>query len=198
MPETGKARLAGAILPKCVAQLSALWGIPVPRRYTISSRDMRALDGWSIGVSLEHYIGQRVVSKGSRAERVSNRVEFRHHRITTPMVTPEDRVIRRIGQLISVLKGDKLSATEAQMKAIETLQSTLNNWSDGDWSKESKEIIKNEEPVMMDRQSPRVLKARVPRMQRPPRMKKALKLLQPRVNQLPNLNQPIAHRARSK
>ena len=79
---------------------------------------MRALDGWSIGVSLEHYICQRVVSKGSRAERVSNRVEFRHHRITTPMVTPEDRVIRRIGQLISVLKGDKLSATEAQMKAI--------------------------------------------------------------------------------
>ena len=92
---------------------------------------MRALDGWSIGVSLEHYRCQRVVTKESRAERISDTVEFRHHRITTPMVAPEDRIIRSIDQLVSVLKGDKLSATEAQMKAIETLQNTLNNWSDG-------------------------------------------------------------------
>ena len=41
------------------------------------------------------------------------------------MVTPEDRVIRSIEQLVSVLKGDKLSATEAPMKAMETLQSKL-------------------------------------------------------------------------
>ena len=41
VPETGKARLARAILPKRVAQLSALWGTPVPRRYTISSRSTR-------------------------------------------------------------------------------------------------------------------------------------------------------------
>ena len=81
-----------------------------------------------------------MVTKESRAEsRVSDTVKFRHHRITTQMVTPEDRVIRSIEQLVSVLKGDKLSATEAQMKAIETLQNTLNNWSDGNWSKESKE-----------------------------------------------------------
>ena len=63
------------------------------------------------------------------------------------------------------------------MKAIETLQSTLNNWSSRDWSKESMENIKNEEPVMMDRQSPRVLKARGPRIQQDPRAKKSLKSL---------------------
>ena len=88
---------------------------------------MRALDGWSTGVSLEHYRCQKVITKESRAERVSDTVEFRHQRITTPGVTPEDREIRTIEQLTSVLKGDKLSATEAQMKAIETLQKTLNN-----------------------------------------------------------------------
>ena len=103
------------------------------------SWDMRALDEWSIGVSLEHYRCQRVVTKESRAERVSDTVEFRHHRIMTPMMTPEDRVIRSIERLVSVLKGDNLSATEAQMKPIEILQNTLNNWSDGNWSKESKE-----------------------------------------------------------
>ena len=84
------------------------------------------------------------------------------------------------------------------MKAIETLQNTLNNWSDGNWSKESKENIKNKEPVTMDRQSPRVLKARGPRMQQAPRVKRALKPLQPRMNQPVRLNQPIAHRTRSK
>ena len=135
---------------------------------------MRALDGWSIGVSLEHYRCQRVVTKESRAERVSDTVEFRHHRTMTPMVTPEDRVIRSIEQLVSVLKGDKLSATEAQMKAIETLQNTLNNWSDGNWSKESKDNIENKEPVTMDKQSPRVLKARGPKMKQAPRVKRAL------------------------
>ena len=85
------------------------------------------------------------------------------------MVTPEDRVIRSIEQLTAVLKGDKLSATEAQMKAIETLQSTLNNWSDGDWIKENKE---NEEPVKVNQQSPRVLKTLRPRMARVPRVRK--------------------------
>ena len=57
---------------------------------------MRALDGWSIGTSLEHYRCQKGVTKDSRAVRISDTVEFRHHRITTPMVTPEDRVIRSI------------------------------------------------------------------------------------------------------
>ena len=116
------------------------------------------------------------------------------------MVTPEDRVTRSIEQLVSVLKGDKLSATEAQMKAMETLQNALNNWSDGNWSRETKENIENKEPVTMDRQSSRVLKARGPRMQRAPRVKRALNLkpLQPRVNQPVRLDQPIAHRTRSK
>ena len=63
-------------------------------------------------------------------------------------------MIRSIEQLVSVLKGDKLSATEVQMKAIETLQNTLNNWSDGSWSNKSKENIESKEPVTMDRQSP--------------------------------------------
>ena len=87
------------------------------------------------------------------------------------MVTPEDRVVRSIEQLTSVLKGDKLSATEAQMKAIETLQSTLNSWYNVSWTKVSKENNENKEPVMMDRQSPMVLKSRRPRMKQAPRVR---------------------------
>ena len=69
---------------------------------------MRALDGWSIAVSLDYYRCQQVVTKEARAESISVIAEFRHHRIITPMVTPEERAVRSIGQLISVLKGGKL------------------------------------------------------------------------------------------
>ena len=50
----------------------------------------------------------------------------------------------------------------------------------------------------MDGQSPRVLKAHGPRMQQAPRVKRALKPLEPRVNQPVSLDQPIAHRTRPK
>ena len=42
------------------------------------SWDMRGIDGWSIGVSLEHYRCQKVIAKNSKAERISDTVEFRH------------------------------------------------------------------------------------------------------------------------
>ena len=74
---------------------------------------MRALDGWSTGVSMEHYRCQTAVTKESRAQRISDTVELRHQRITTPGITPEDRVVRSIEQLTAALNGDKLSATEA-------------------------------------------------------------------------------------
>ena len=66
------------------------------------------------------------------------------------MVTPEDRVIRSIEQLTAVLTGNKLSATEAQMKAIEMLQNTLNNWSYGDWNKTPSKNKENKEPVKVN------------------------------------------------
>ena len=40
------------------------------------SWDMRALDGWSTGVSMEHYRCQTAVTKESRAQRISDTVEF--------------------------------------------------------------------------------------------------------------------------
>ena len=50
----------------------------------------------------------------------------------------------------------------------------------------------------MDGQSPRVLKAHGSRMQQAAMVKRALKPLQPRVNRPVRLDQPIAHRTRTK
>ena len=88
--------------------------------------------GGAYGVSLEHYRCQKVIAKISKLERISDTVEFRHQKITTPTPTPEDKLMHSIQQLTAVLKGDGVSASDAQMKAIQDLQETLINWSEED------------------------------------------------------------------
>ena len=157
------------------------------------SWDMRGIDGWSTGVSMEHYRCQRVIAKNSKMERISDTVEFRHQRITTPGPTPEDRLIHTIQQLTAVLKGDGTSASDAQMNAIKRLQETLNNWSEegGDTQKENLPKGLKEQPSQV-RHLPRVPRTSRPKMARAPRVqRKPLGILQPQ-------DQPVAHRTRSK
>ena len=59
------------------------------------SWDFRGKDGWNVGASMTHYRCQRVIPKLSRSMTISDTTEFRHHHITHPSVTPEDRVLRR-------------------------------------------------------------------------------------------------------
>ena len=70
--------------------------------------------------------------KKSKMQRISDTVEFKHQRITSPAPTPEDGIIHSSQQLTAVLKGDGVGASEAQLKSIEAMQETLNKWSEGD------------------------------------------------------------------
>ena len=155
---------------------------------------MRGIDGWSTGVSLEHYRCQKVIAKNSKMERISDTVEFRHQKITTPAPTPEDRIMHGIQQLIAVLKGDKVSASDAQMKAIQSLQETLINWSEEDKLETQKENMPRglkEQPRQV-RHLPRVKRTSRPKMARAPRVqRRPLSRPEPTV-------QPIAHRTRSR
>ena len=47
-------------------------------------------------MNLDHYRYQHVISKETKAEKVSDTVEFRHHHITTPSLTPEDVLVHSI------------------------------------------------------------------------------------------------------
>ena len=116
-------------------------------------------------------------SNNSKIERISDTVESRHHKITHPAPTPEDRIMHSIQQLTAVLKGDGVSASDAQMKAIEVLQSTLNKWSDDDTKNEKEPVKVKEQPGQVKR---------LPRVQRKP-----LGVLQPAA-------QPVAYRTRAK
>ena len=67
-------------------------GYPVMIHRKTSNRkswDFRGEDGWSIGTALDHYRRQRFIPKDTKAEKISDTVEFRHQTINTPVVTPE-------------------------------------------------------------------------------------------------------------
>ena len=50
--------------------------------------DFRGKDGWRIGVALDHYRCQCVIGQDANADVVNDTVEFRHHHVTQPSVTP--------------------------------------------------------------------------------------------------------------
>ena len=70
-------------------------GCPVMIHKKTSTRhlwDFRGKEGWSVGVALEHYRCEHVVAKDTKAEAISDTVEYRHPSITGPTVTPADRI----------------------------------------------------------------------------------------------------------
>ena len=88
-------------------------GCPVMIHKKTSNRkswDFRSKEGWSVGVSFEHYRCQLVIPADTREINVSDTVEFLHHFITNPTLTPEDRILHGINTLSSAIK-DRPTAT---------------------------------------------------------------------------------------
>ena len=67
---------------------------------TKHSWDFRGAAGWYVGVALQHYRCHTNVAKATRAAQISDTVEFRHHRLTQPEVTPMDRIVHGVNTLI--------------------------------------------------------------------------------------------------
>ena len=89
-----------------------------------------------------------------------------------------------------MLKGDGVSTSDVQIKAIEALQSTLNKWSDDDTKKEKEPMKVKEQPGQV-RQLPRVHRSSRSRTAQDPRVqRKPLGVLKPG-------SQPISHRTRA-
>ena len=98
----------------------------VGARYTW---DFRGNDGWGVGVSTEHYRCQRVVAKATKAEQISDTVEFRHQYLTQPTITYDDRVLHGMQNLTGALKDAPTVACDTQLQAIAELCNVLRNWS---------------------------------------------------------------------
>ncbi|KAL7531028.1 hypothetical protein ACHAXR_003813, partial [Thalassiosira sp. AJA248-18] len=96
---------------------------------TRHSWDFRGERGWSIGAAMDSYRCQRYIHKATKAERITDTVSFRHHHLTQPEVTPEDRLQHGIQQLTSALRDTPDAVHNAQLEAIEKLRDAFRRWS---------------------------------------------------------------------
>ena len=57
--------------------------------------DFHASDGWYVAPALKHHRVWQVVSKETGAVRYTDTIKFKHHTLTTPSVSAEDRIVNR-------------------------------------------------------------------------------------------------------
>ena len=123
------------------------------------SWDFRSKEGWSVGVSFEHYRCQLVIPEDTREINVSDTVEFLHRFITTPTLTLEDCILNGSNTL-SIAIQDKPSATyEAQIQAITKLRDICTGWAGIDTPRKSQV----QEQIHQRHRSPMVEKCDSPR-----------------------------------
>ena len=106
-------------------------GCPVMIHKKTSDReswDFCSKEGWSVDVSFEHYRCQLVIPADTREINVSDTVEFLHHFISTPTLTPEDRTLHGINTLSSTIKDRPISTYKAQIQAITKLRDICTGW----------------------------------------------------------------------
>ena len=89
---------------------------------TRNSWDFRGEPAWNIGVSLKHYIFQNIIAKVTRATRVSDTLEFRHHHLTILTRTPVDHIIHGVKKLTASINAAPAVECNNQLATIQALR----------------------------------------------------------------------------
>ena len=95
---------------------------------TRNSWDYRGEEGYSVGVSMQHYRSQRYANARTHSVKTTDTVEFRHHNVTQPDLTPADRLHHGVQALTKALEGAPASAADVQLEAIERLRTAFSRW----------------------------------------------------------------------
>ena len=95
--------------------------------------DFRGKEGWSIGVALDQYICQFIIPQNTKADQVSDTMEFCHQSTTTPLVTPEDWILHGLNTITSDLTDAPTAQSDAQIQVSIALCNDSASWaSSGD------------------------------------------------------------------
>ena len=81
-----------------------------------------------MGAALQHYRCHTIVAKSTRAVQISDTVEFRHHQITQPEVTPMNRIVHGVNKLTCALQDAPQIACDNQLFNINALQQAVQRW----------------------------------------------------------------------
>jgi len=93
---------------------------------TRRSWDFRGLEGYYVGPAMNHYRCYTLVRSNTQAIVVSDTVIFRHHTLTLPSLTTEDRIIHCLRALTTAIQADRTpTRTDDQLLAIKSLQANF-------------------------------------------------------------------------
>ena len=92
---------------------------------TRHSWEFRGAAGWNVGVALKHYRFHTIVAKATRAAQVSETVEFRHHYLTQPTVTPMYRIVNGVTTLTCALHDAPTISYENHLAVIQALHQAI-------------------------------------------------------------------------
>ena len=90
--------------------------------------DFRGAAGWNVGVAIQHYQYHTIVEKATQAAQVSDTLEFRHHNLTHPTVTPMDRIVHGMTTLTCALHDAPNIVCDNQLAAIHALHQDIQQW----------------------------------------------------------------------
>ena len=76
----------------------------------------------------EHYRCQLMIPAETGEINVSNTVEFIHNFITTPTLTPEDRILHGINTLSSAIQDRPAATYKVKIQSIKKLRDICTGW----------------------------------------------------------------------
>ena len=90
---------------------------------TRRSWDFRGIEGYYVGPAMKHYRCYTIVRSNTQAIAVSDTVIFRHHTLTLPALSTEDRIIHCLRALTAAIQADHTpTKTDDQLLAVESLR----------------------------------------------------------------------------
>ena len=101
------------------------------------------VDGWYLGTSPDHYRSHIIHVKGTKADRVSETVFFKHKYLTNPTVTHADKVVDAARALCEALSKKKQGMSNGTMDALRSLSdiflTTAKSSKDKSWEEPAKQ-----------------------------------------------------------
>jgi hypothetical protein len=70
---------------------------------TCRTWDFRGSDGFYVGVSLKHYRCYCIIDAKTKSLHISNTVDFRHHYLTIPTVTPANTIVHSLNAISNTI-----------------------------------------------------------------------------------------------
>ena len=95
---------------------------------TRHSWDFRGAAGWNVGVALQHYFCYTIMAKSTWVAQISDTVEFRHHRLTQPTVTPMDCIVHGVKKFTCDLHNTPHIACDNKLLLIEAINQDIQRW----------------------------------------------------------------------